>query len=58
MAEKKDKCAHPGCECSVAEGSKYCSPYCESVGSRVSIACECGHAGCADSEATTSAPAD
>src|SRR5579864_6921170 len=28
MAEKKaGTCAHPGCECPVAKGSKYCSPY-------------------------------
>jgi hypothetical protein len=31
MVEKKpDKCAHPGCECTVPKGSKYCSDYCES----------------------------
>jgi hypothetical protein len=31
MAETKfQKCAHPGCECLVAKGTKYCSPYCES----------------------------
>jgi len=30
MATKKsDKCAHPGCNCTVPKGSKYCSPYCE-----------------------------
>ena len=40
------RCSHPGCECPVAKGRKYCSPYCESVGDRPSIACECGHAEC------------
>ncbi len=44
MAETKiAKCAHPGCNCPVAKGTKYCSDYCESSGSRVSIACNCGH---------------
>jgi hypothetical protein len=48
MAEKKpDKCAHPGCNCPLPEGRKYCSPYCESVGDRLFKACECGHTGCA-----------
>jgi hypothetical protein len=43
MAETKIvKCAHPGCNCPVAKGTKYCSPYCESSGSRMSIACNCG----------------
>ena len=51
MAEKKaDKCVHPGCECTVPKGSKYCSRYCESVGNRLSIACECGHTECAAGE--------
>jgi len=32
MSEKKaDKCNHPGCECPVPKGKKYCSPYCESM---------------------------
>jgi hypothetical protein len=52
MAEKKTaKCAHPGCNCPAAQGSKYCSPYCESSGSRMSIACNCGHGECAAGEA-------
>jgi hypothetical protein len=47
MAEKKTgMCAHPGCECPVEAGEKYCSEYCESVGNRPSIACECGHREC------------
>ena len=51
MAEKKaDKCAHPGCACTVAKGTKYCSDYCASIGSQPSIACECGHAECAAGE--------
>jgi len=56
MADKKTpKCAHPGCECPVQKGNKYCSPYCESVGSRLSIACECGHTECAGGEAVRAA---
>ena len=51
MVEKKlDKCAHPGCECPVPKGSKYSNDYCESVGNRLSIACECGHSECAAGE--------
>jgi hypothetical protein len=56
MAEKKAlKCAHPGCECPVAKGSKYCSPYCESAGTLMSIACNCGHSECAGKEAVGAA---
>jgi hypothetical protein len=41
MAEKKiEKCAHPGCNCPTAQGNKYCSDYCESIGKQPSIACE------------------
>lgn len=51
MAENKvHKCAHPGCNCSAAKGSKYCGQYCESSGSRMSIACNCGHPECAAGE--------
>jgi len=52
MAEKKpEKCAHPGCECTAAKDSKYCSEYCEMVAvNHLSIACECGHAECAAGE--------
>jgi hypothetical protein len=51
MAEKKpDKCAHPGCNCPAAKGSKYRSDYCESIGKQPSIACGCGHGACAAGE--------
>ncbi len=53
--EKTDKCAHPGCNCIVQKGSKYCSDYCESVGSLPSIACECGHTECAAGETVRAA---
>jgi len=54
MAEKKaDKCAHPGCACTVAKGTKYCSDYCESIGSQPSFACGCGHTECAAGESAS-----
>jgi len=46
------KCAHAPCNCSVAEGKKYCSDQCrkadmESGQASTSAAqCPCGHAGC------------
>jgi hypothetical protein len=49
MAEKKmEKCAHPGCNCPAAKGSKYCGAYCEGSGNRPSIACNCNHPKCAE----------
>ena len=27
----KDRCKHPGCNCSTSKGDKYCSPHCETV---------------------------
>jgi hypothetical protein len=54
MAEKARQCAHPGCNCRVKKGSKYCSDYCESVAERLSIACECGHTECSAQAAATS----
>jgi len=51
MAEKKTgKCTHPGCQCPVEDGEKYCSEYCESLGRLLSIACECGHTECGVAE--------
>jgi hypothetical protein len=56
MPETKPRtCAHPGCECPVANGEKYCSDYCESLGNLLSIACECGHGECAPAEAVGAA---
>ena len=52
--KKPDKCAHPGCVCQVAKGSKYCSLYCECVGNRL-IYCECGHTACAAGETVAAA---
>ncbi len=51
MAEKKaEKCAHAGCNCPAAKGSKYCSLYCESMFNQPSGICRCGHAECAAGE--------
>jgi hypothetical protein len=57
MAEKKtDKCAHPGCECTVPKGSKYCSPYCERVPiNHLPGGCECGHTECSAGKAVGAA---
>ena len=51
MAEKKiEKCAHPGCNCPAAKGSKYCGAYCEGSAGRPSIACNCNHPECTADE--------
>ena len=42
----KTKCAHPSCACPPAQGSKYCSPYCEAAKSTTELSCNCGHPGC------------
>src|SRR4029077_8715791 len=57
MAEKKaDECAHPGCNCPAAKGSKYCGPHWESVPiNHLAAACECGYAGCAAGKAVGAA---
>ena len=53
MADKKDKCAHPACVCRAADDSKYCSALCEGAAEHPDIVCNCGHAGCTASAATT-----
>ena len=49
MAEKK-QCAHPGCNCQVADGGlygNYCSAHCKAAGKDVvELVCECGHPEC------------
>ena len=43
MFEKNpNKCRHPGCNCEVPKGTKYCSDYCESIGNQPSFACGAG----------------
>jgi len=44
--EKKEKCAHPSCDCPAEEGSKYCSEYCKEAGNVTEIGCGCEHLGC------------
>ncbi len=46
MADEK-KCAHEGCTCPPAEGSKYCSTYCEDSKGFQTLACDCKHLACA-----------
>lgn len=51
MSETKvERCAHPGCNCLAAKGSKYCGAYCEGAADHPSIACNCGHMKCAATE--------
>jgi hypothetical protein len=51
MAETKvERCSHPGCNCPVAKGSKYCGADCEGAADHPSIACNCGHMKCAATE--------
>jgi hypothetical protein len=47
-ATAQNKCAHPACRCPAEPGSKYCSTYCHDSGSKMEIACNCGHAACAE----------
>lgn len=51
MTKKQDTdmCQHPGCSCPRAEGSKYCSAYCEAAKDTAELTCECGHPDCESS---------
>ena len=40
------KCAHLGCNCAPAPGTKFCSEYCERAGDVIEIRCGCPHPGC------------
>lgn len=44
--ENRETCEHPSCNCVQAEDSSYCSPYCQTAGDSVELACNCGHPGC------------
>jgi hypothetical protein len=46
MADQPKKCAHPGCGCQAAPGSKYCSEYCQKA-PETELRCGCHHAACA-----------
>jgi hypothetical protein len=45
MADAK-KCAMDGCLCTVSDGQKYCSAYCEAAEGLTTLVCECGHPAC------------
>lgn len=40
------KCAHPQCQCLVAEEQKYCSSACSRPDGAMHAPCACGHPGC------------
>lgn len=43
------KCGHPGCQCDVAPGKRYCSDFCEKNAANAassSSGCGCGHSAC------------
>jgi hypothetical protein len=43
-----ETCVHPGCNCTAAEGSDYCSDECSHAQDTVTeLACACGHEACA-----------
>jgi len=46
MSETK-KCANERCSCMAAEGSKYCSTYCEDTKNVTALSCDCKHLACA-----------
>ena len=50
MTEEADakKCAHGVCNCPVAGGEDYCSPYCEDAKTETEMVqlCDCGHPTC------------
>ena len=46
MASQPEKCAHPSCLCTVKDGTKYCSTFCEGEAKTADIVCSCGHPGC------------
>jgi hypothetical protein len=48
MAEiEMKKCAHPACECAVADEDKYCGEHCKTnANTNVEVSCNCGHEGC------------
>ena len=47
MADEKKKCAHKMCNCLAAEGSSYCSNFCEDSKDMTTLTCDCGHPACA-----------
>ncbi len=50
MTPENQKCAHPACSCSVADGKKYCSPVCEDAKGMTELTCQCEHGNCTGSK--------
>ncbi|MEJ7615420.1 MAG: hypothetical protein WKF30_00265 [Pyrinomonadaceae bacterium] len=47
MADDERKAGkHPGCNCTKAQESDYCSAYCEAAAETNETSCGCGHPGC------------
>jgi hypothetical protein len=42
--QEQKQCAHPGCNCTVAQDEKWCSPHCETAPTEA--LCGCGHTQC------------
>ncbi len=40
------KCAHETCTCMAADGSQYCSTFCQDSKGITTLDCDCGHSGC------------
>ena len=48
--QNAQRCAHPACKCSVTEGRRFCSEYCEQHSGKEDaqskVMCGCGHPEC------------
>ena len=55
MEQQSHKCAHAACNCSVPEGKRFCSRFCEEheahPGAEDKVMCGCGHPDCGGTEA-------
>jgi hypothetical protein len=45
-AAAEKKCAHAACNCTVADGKKYCSETCHDAGKMLELTCQCHHPAC------------
>jgi hypothetical protein len=50
MADQRNQCARPGCNCAVQQASAYCSDNCRDNASAVTgdAGCGCNHPDCGD----------
>ena len=46
MADKQEKCAHPSCNCTAVQDSKFYSAVCEGNAGRADTICGCNHPQC------------